>query len=101
MISENRIVRRNKGSELIEFGYLYDQYASGLWGLILKFTTDSVSAEKILEESFINIWNHIEEYDLEKTTLPRWMVSITVSQCVRRLNLSKTELIDRIHGLKH
>jgi DNA-directed RNA polymerase specialized sigma24 family protein len=99
MISEKPILKYSKSSDLTSYGALYDQYASGLWKLILKFTKNELLAAEILQETFVAIWKQREQVDPAKTRLFSWMVSIAIYQCCNRLHLSKTELMETVNYL--
>lgn len=96
MISEPAVLKLVINREL-SFACLYDQYAPALWKLILKFTKNEILAEEILEKSFINIWECLDKHDPAKARLFIWMVNITIDQCVCRLHLSKTEVMERVN----
>jgi len=99
MRSNEAIWRGGGNVDLSDFGALYDRYASGLWSLILNFTKDEVLAEKVLETSFIHIWQRREEYDPAKTTLVAWMVGIALHECLGKLQLPKNEITVRLKQL--
>lgn len=58
------------------FSYLYDNYSSALYGVILPIINDSELANDVLQEVFINIWRKIESYDPSKGRLFTWMLNI-------------------------
>ncbi len=55
---------------------LYDHYSSALYGVILRIVIDRETAEDVLQESFIKIWNNSESYDAEKGRLYTWLLNI-------------------------
>jgi len=85
--------------DISDFDALYERYASGLWSLILNFTKDEDLSEKILEDSFIHIWQSRGEYDPAKTKLDTWMISIAIHKCVCRLHLPKKDIPERLKQL--
>jgi DNA-directed RNA polymerase specialized sigma24 family protein len=81
-----------------EYAYasLYEQYSPPLYGLIIKFAPDKETANNILRESFLKIWIDLDCYTLANGTLLHWMTGITMRQCRETLNLSKTQLLNKL-----
>jgi RNA polymerase sigma-70 factor (ECF subfamily) len=99
MITESALVKLMKGKSRSAFVNLYDSYAAALWGLILKLTPDHRLATEILKDSFINMEEKRSEYDHSKVKLFSWMVGITMNQCVKRLRMSRTELMVKLNSV--
>ncbi|TSJ36452.1 RNA polymerase sigma factor [Mucilaginibacter corticis] len=55
---------------------LYHMYATTLYGVIVKIVINEEAVEDLLQETFVRIWNAIEQYDAEKGRLFTWMVTI-------------------------
>jgi RNA polymerase sigma-70 factor (ECF subfamily) len=73
------VIQDKKGME-----YLYDNYSSALYGVILRIVKSEDIAEEILHDCFLRIWNKIVEYDSSKGKLFTWMVNIA-----RNLSIDK------------
>lgn len=58
------------------YAYLYDNYASALYSIVLQIVNDAELANDILQEVFVNIWRRIEQYDMNKGRLFTWMMNI-------------------------
>ncbi len=58
------------------FAYLYDNYASALYSIVLQIVNDAELANDVLQEVFVNIWRRIEQYDMGKGRLFTWMMNI-------------------------
>jgi RNA polymerase sigma factor (sigma-70 family) len=58
------------------FGYLYDNYAGALYGIVNSIVTDKEIANDVLQNVFVNIWRKIESYDASKGRLFTWMLNI-------------------------
>jgi RNA polymerase sigma-70 factor, ECF subfamily len=63
------------------FAVLYDQYAAVLWSVALKIVKNEAVAAEILQDTFVNIWRFIDQYDSGKGTLLTWMLNITRNKC--------------------
>ncbi|MEZ4686753.1 MAG: sigma-70 family RNA polymerase sigma factor [Bacteroidia bacterium] len=55
---------------------LYDQYGAALYGVILKVVKSDSMAEDVLQESFVKIWNKIDQYDEKKGRFFTWILNI-------------------------
>lgn len=58
------------------FEYLYDHYASTLFGIINRFVSEQEQAENLLQDCFVKIWRYIASYDATKGTLATWLINI-------------------------
>ncbi|WP_229254882.1 RNA polymerase sigma factor [Dyadobacter linearis] len=74
---EQDLVVLLKNNNRLAFEYLYDNYASGLYGIICKMVRDDDVASDVLQEAFIKIWKNISYYDHQKGSLFTWMLNIT------------------------
>lgn len=75
--SEEELVLRLQNQDQQAFGYLYDNYAAALNGIIYRMVDNRELAEDILQEAFVKIWNNFSSYDTSKGRLFTWMLNIT------------------------
>ena len=73
---------RNKES----FEFLYNQYSTAVYGLIVKKIGDNNTAEKILENIFIEMWNKMPTLDLNTFSIFTWLYRITQEK-VKKISL--------------
>lgn len=64
------------------FADLYRATSAKLFGVALRILRREDWAEEVLQESFVNIWNHAAAYAVDKSAPMTWMTSI-----VRNLSL--------------
>ncbi len=74
------------------FNYLYRQYGAVLYGVINKVVYDEQSAEDVLQDVFVKIWNNIAQYDTNKGRLYTWMLNIARNCAIDKLR-SKGEIM--------
>lgn len=74
--SEDELVLLLRRQDAAGFVYLYDNYANALNGVILTIINDHHFAGDILQEVFVKIWRHIDQYDAGKGRLFTWMHNI-------------------------
>lgn len=73
-----------RNREKIAVEALYDMYSASLYGVISRIIDDTATAEDVLQETFIKIWNSFSSYSAEKGRLFTWMVNIA-----RNLSIDK------------
>ncbi|MBC5994447.1 sigma-70 family RNA polymerase sigma factor [Pontibacter sp. SD6] len=61
---------------------LYDMYSPTLFGIVLQIVKIEETAEDILQEAFIKIWNSFDKYDTSKGRLFTWMINICRNQAI-------------------
>ena len=66
---------------------LYDDYSNSLMGVIMSIVRHQETAEEILQETFLKVWNSIDSFNEERGTLFTWMVTIA-----RRMAIDKVRL---------
>jgi RNA polymerase sigma-70 factor (ECF subfamily) len=65
--------------------YLYDRYASALYGVILRIVGDQERSEELLQEVFLRIWERARHYDPAKGRLFTWMLNIARNQAIDKV----------------
>ena len=60
----------------VAFARLYSAISSKLFGVILRIHNNRSVAEEVLQEVFINIWNHAADYDPNRAEPMAWLCTI-------------------------
>lgn len=63
-----------------------------LYGVIHKVVFDDETANDVLQEAFVKVWNNIEKYDSSKGRLYTWMLNIARNTAIDKLR-SKGEIM--------
>jgi len=74
------------------FAELYRHTAPKLYGVALRILRRQDWAEEVLQESFVNIWNHFSEYSAHKSAPMTWMTAVVRNRSLdwlRRPNLEQ------------
>ena len=74
------------------FNYIYKSYSPVLYGVICKIINDENTAQDILQEVFMKIWNNADKYDANKGRLYTWMLNIARNSAIDKLR-SKGEIM--------
>lgn len=86
------LVRLLKVKDERGLAYLFDHYAAALNGIIFRIVLSDKLAEEILQQTFLKIWDKIDSYDADKSTLFTWMSRIARNSAIdaKRLKNMKT-----------
>lgn len=97
--SEAHLVSLLKKGEEEAYSYLYDHYSAALFGIILRIIPVQEEAEDILQEVFIKIYHHIDNYDVSKGRLYTWMLHIARNTAIDTLRSKEFQKAKKIHSL--
>lgn len=78
------MIRALRNREQVAAEALYDMYSASLYGVISRIVIDTATAEDVLQDTFVKIWNSFSSYSAEKGRLFTWMVNIA-----RNLSIDK------------
>lgn len=73
---EKELVGALRGKDEQAYGYLYDHYSGALYSVVKQIVADADVSNDVLQETFVNIWRRIEQYDESKGRLFTWMLNI-------------------------
>lgn len=76
-ITDEELVAALKNREQQAVGVLYDKYSAMLYGVLVRIVHSEETAEDLLQDVFVKIWNNIGSYDSSKGKLVTWIVNIT------------------------
>ena len=88
-ISEEELVARLQRNDRVAYEYLYDNYSAALYGVIHRIVLNDETANDVLQDAFVKIWNGISSYDAKKGKLFTWMLNIS-----RNMAIDKTRSKD-------
>lgn len=74
------------------FAELYRHTSAKLYGVAVRILRRQDWAEEVLQESYINIWNHIADYSVQRSAPMTWMTAIVRNRALdwlRRPNLER------------
>ena len=76
---------RNKNEQGLSM--LYDRYAQALLGIILSIVQHRETSEEILQETFLKVWNNIDQFQEQRGTLCTWMATIARHKAIDKIRL--------------
>ena len=77
-----QIVTRLKNRDKTALSDLYDHYASAFYGQALRILGAEATAQEVVQDTFLKIWNNIDQYDDSKGRLFTWMYRIARNEAI-------------------
>ena len=74
------------------FADLYGLTSAKLYGVALRILRRQDWAEDVLQECYVNIWNHAGNYAVQKSAPLTWMTSIVRNRCLDWLRRPQAEV---------
>ena len=65
------IIALKKGNKLA-LATLYDLYADIIYGMAIEIVKDEGLAQEVLQDTFIKVWQRIDQYDSNKSRFFSW-----------------------------
>jgi RNA polymerase sigma-70 factor (ECF subfamily) len=101
---DREIATRLKQRDANAMAELYDKYGGLLYSIILRSVTNHSTAEDLVQETFLRIWNRIHTFDVERGRLEGWIVAIARNRAVdylRSLRSQPGEANTTLEDLEH
>jgi len=80
-------LKRRDASAMAE---LYDKYGGLLYSVILRAVPNQATAEDLLQETFLRVWNRIHTFDTERGRLEGWIVTIARNRAIDYLRSQRS-----------
>src|SRR5215468_9280116 len=102
MAIDKRLERNARLMELLARTALADQQAfaelyrlSGphLYAVALRILREAAAAEEVLQESFVNVWQHAGSYVAARSQPLTWLTSIVRNRCLDQLRRREVETV--------
>ncbi len=90
--TEEEIISKLKERDQKCFADIYDHYSGAVYGIIYRMIQNTVLAEKVLSETFIEAWNNIENYDRSKERTFTWITKIARRRAMQRRKIFRATL---------
>jgi len=80
---------------------LYDRYGRLAYSVILRIVRDSTTAEDLVQETFLRVWNRAQAFDSERGALGPWLLAVARNRAIDyvrstdgRMSRSAYELVE-------
>ena len=85
LYSEDQLIALLRSGSREGFNYLYKSYSAVLFGVILKIVHNEETAQDVMQDAFVKIWNNIGQYDATKGRIYTWMLNICRNSAIDKL----------------
>ena len=72
---------------------LYDRYSAAMYSICLRMMSRPEEAEDVLQESFVDVFSHLQSYRYE-STLGAWIKRIVVNRCINKLKSQRIQWVE-------
>ena len=95
--TEQELIALLRSGSQDAYTYLYQNYAGALYGVIRLVVTDEQTAQDVLQDSFVKIWNNLEKFDEGKGRLYTWMLNVARNTAIDKLRSRGEIMKGKIH----
>lgn len=81
-----RVVARDSSA----FAELFDGHSSVVLGMLVKMLRRREAAEEVLQDTFLQAWNHAEKFDPDRASPRGWLILMARSKAIDRLRSSRS-----------
>lgn len=61
---------------------LYDRYGRIVFSLILRVVRDAGTAEDLVQETFLRVWNRVQAFDAGKGSIGPWLLAVARNRAI-------------------
>src|ERR1051325_1593892 len=79
---DSEIVARLQRRDPHALGELYDLYGRIAYSLILRIVRDGGTAENLVQETFLRLWNRVQGFDAAKGSIGPWLLAVARNRAI-------------------
>lgn len=83
------LAERIRDGDREALGELYDRYASLALALALRVATDRFTAEDVVHDAFVAVWQHIDRFDPSRGSLRGWLLTVVRNRAIDRIRATR------------
>jgi len=76
------LVRRLQKRDPQALGELYDKYGRLAFALIYRIVRDTATAEDLVQETFLRVWNRAQGFDADRGALGGWLLAVARNRAI-------------------
>jgi len=82
---DDDLVLRLKARDPQVMAKLYDRYGRLVYSIIFRVVRDAASAEDLVQETFLRIWNRAQSFDQQRGALGPWILTVARNRAIDHL----------------
>jgi len=79
---DGELVRRLQKRDPQALGILYDKYGRLAYSLIYRIVRDAGTAEDLVQETFLRVWNRVQGFDGGRGALGGWLLAVARNRAI-------------------
>jgi RNA polymerase sigma-70 factor, ECF subfamily len=64
---------------------LYDRFGRQVYSLILRIVRDAATAEDLVQETFLRVWNRVQGFDAGRGSIGPWLLAVARNRAIDHL----------------
>lgn len=89
---DSELARRLQRREADAMSALYDRFGRMAYSTILSIVRDGATAEDLVQETFLRVWNRARSFDAERGSLGAWLLTIARNRALDHLRSSGSRM---------
>jgi RNA polymerase sigma factor (sigma-70 family) len=89
MTDDELLIARLVDGDQSALEVLYERHGRLLYSLALRITGDAGSAEELLQDTFLQLWQKASQFDTARGSLIGWLLTITRRRAISRIRSKK------------
>jgi len=85
---DGELIERLKRRDSQALAELYDRYGRAAYSLVLRVVRDQATAEDLVQETFLRVWNRVHSIDSEKGAIGPWLLAVARNRAIDYLRSS-------------
>jgi RNA polymerase sigma-70 factor (ECF subfamily) len=94
------LIRRLKQRDPEAMGEMYDRFGRLALAIITRIVRDRATAEDLLQETFLRVWNRVASFDGERGALGPWVLTIARNRAIDYLRSSDSRYAQASYDLE-
>jgi len=82
VVDDTELVGRMQRRDPHALAELYDRYGRVVYSLILRVVRDSGTAEDLVQETFLRVWNRVAGFDAQKGAIGPWLLAVARNRAI-------------------
>ncbi|MGA2010961.1 MAG: sigma-70 family RNA polymerase sigma factor [Solirubrobacteraceae bacterium] len=81
-VDDRALMLRVRAGDLDAFEEIYDRYADAAFGLALRVTGRTRSAEEVTQDAFLSLWRAARSYDRARGSVRTWLLTMVRNRSI-------------------
>ena len=79
---DTNLVARMQRRDPNALAELYDRYGRVTFSLIIRIVRDAATAEDLVQETFLRVWNRVHGFDAQKGSIGPWLMAVARNRAI-------------------